>query len=518
MPLNILNRVLLKVDAAGRFDPFLQLPILPPQPGPRQLTVVEKPGSVIFQLDGAPVWSIDVQAFSGNPSLAVTHRPLDTVIELKSALFPATQLPADFVCTVHKPGNFGTLLELAFALGNFQGKAVGERWLAGLDAITSAMTLDTPACDLGGSGHLSIRGHAQGTFFPDWRFEISAADLATIDGLAPPLTSDTFSLKLLKPGDPSLSSHPKSKRTHIGLGGMGKGWQLKPAVADLPIGLLQMADGLFDRIDIEAGEGAAGDIARVLAASSLRSDGLMLQLAGDATDLSGNPASVKMSHAIYAIAFGTSLDTSSDGSQGDDVSLSAGFTSLTSVLSLEGFVLLVGGAGNFQADAANGEVTSVRCEPMLLGVAAPLRGRPDENVFASPLPVAAGTLLPIVAAPGATPGWGISTGPDVPSKPRLSLPDFSVSVVRREDLLSLEFTIYNLALEAGGGESPRLARKDANVARPDQRQAHRRDSHQRQEHHQGGYRSKMAGTRRRPFRPAATAHARRLHPRLRDPY
>ena len=240
--------------------------------------------------------------------LAVTHRPLDTVIELKSALFPATQLPADFVCTVHQPGNFGTLVELAFALGNFQGKVVAERWLAGLDPMKSVMTLDTPTCDLGASGHLSIRGHAQGTFFPDWRFEISAADLATIDGLAPLLTSDSFSLKLLKPGDPSLSSHPKSKRTHIGLTGAGKNWQLKPAILDLPIGQLHVADGLFDRIDIEAGEGAAGDIARVLAASSSRSDGLTLQLAGDATDLLGNPASLKMSHAIYAIAFDTSVE------------------------------------------------------------------------------------------------------------------------------------------------------------------------------------------------------------------
>ena len=455
MPLNVLNRSLLKV-VAGRFDPFLQLPIPAPQPGPRKLTVVEKPGSVVFQLDGAPVWSIDVQAFSGSAALTVTHRPLDTVIELKSAFFPATQLPADFVCTVHQPGNFGTLLELAFALGNFQGKVVAERWLAGLDAMPSVMTLDTPVCDLGASGHLTISGDAQGTFFPDWRFEISAANLATIDGLAPPLTSGSFSLKLLKPDDPSLSSHPKSKRTHIGLASAGD-WQLKPAVLDLPIGQLQVADGLFDRIDIEAGEGAAGDIARVLAASSMRSDGLTLQLAGDATDLLGNPASLKMSHAIYAIAF----DSSADGSQGDDVSVSAGFTSLTSLFSLEGFVLLAGGAGNFQADAANGQVTSVLCEPFLLGVAAPMKGHPDENVFANPLPVAAGTLLPIVATPGATPGWGVSTGPSVPGKPRLSLPDFSVSVVRREDLLSLEFTTYNLALEAGGGQSPRLARKDS---------------------------------------------------------
>jgi hypothetical protein len=459
MPLNVLNRDLLKVDTAGRFDPFRQLPIPPPQPGPRKLTMVEKHGSVTFKLDGVPVWSIDVQAFSGNGSLAVTHEALETTIELRSAFFPATQLPADFVCAVRRPGHSGTTLDLVFTLGNFRGMVIAESWLAGLDVMKSAMTLDRPACNLRAFGNLTIKGHAQGTFFPDWRFEIAGTNLATIDGLAPALSSDSFSLKLLKPGDPSLRSHPKSKRSHIGLAGTGKNWQLKPALPELPIGQLHLPRDLFDRIDIEAGEGAAGDISGVLAASSPGSAGLTLRLAGGVTDIAGNPALLPMSHAIYAAAF----DTSTYGLKGGDVSLSAGFEGLVSLLSVEGFVLLAGGAGTFRADASNGTVTTVRCEPSLLRVAAPLTGGPHGNVFASPLPVAAGTVLPIVAAPGMTPGWGIATGPDVAGKPRLSLADFSVSVARREDLPAIEFTTFNLALEGGGGESPRLSRKDPHI-------------------------------------------------------
>src|SRR5277367_4224039 len=37
---------------------------------------------------------------------------------------------------------------------------------------------------------------------------------------------------------------------------------------------------------------------------------------------------------------------------------------------------------------------------------------------------------------------------------------FRVSVVRREDLLSLDFLFFNLAMEAGGGNPPQLVRKD----------------------------------------------------------
>ena len=41
-----------------------------------------------------------------------------------------------------------------------------------------------------------------------------------------------------------------------------------------------------------------------------------------------------------------------------------------------------------------------------------------------------------------------------------------MAVIRREDLLSLDFFFYNLALEAGGGNPPHLVRKDPNPHQP----------------------------------------------------
>src|SRR4029077_5479759 len=58
--------------------------------------------------------------------------------------------------------------------------------------------------------------------------------------------------------------------------------------------------------------------------------------------------------------------------------------------------------------------------------------------------------------------WGIIAAP-TSGQPRLSLPDFAVSVLRREDFLALDFLFFNLALEGGGAQAPQLRVKDTNL-------------------------------------------------------
>ena len=62
-------------------------------------------------------------------------------------------------------------------------------------------------------------GQAEARYFPNWLFQItgSGANLSTISGLGPDIDSKAFSLRLLLPGDPSLSAHPKSRRTHLSI-------------------------------------------------------------------------------------------------------------------------------------------------------------------------------------------------------------------------------------------------------------------------------------------------------------
>jgi hypothetical protein len=426
---------------------------------PGTLGVVEGPGTITFTLNGLPRWVIDVRRFAGTPTLTTRPAPPQrATITLHAARFPGTGLPADFVCVVGRTGPFGTPADISFTLGGFHAQVILESWLAGVQAMDSPVTVNGDICPLGAASKLAFSGSGHARFSPNWLMAIGGSAIATISGLGPAITSDGLALKLLFPTDPSISAHPKSKRTLLTLLASAAGWSLGPAVTSLPIGTLTAAAGLFNRIDIEAGEGPAGDMARELLASSTRADGLALAVAGGITDLDGRSSSLALASPTYAIAF----DTSADHSLGDQTFLTSRFASQPTWLAADGFALLVGdssGPPGFEVDTLKDNVISVRCEPALLLAAAPINSAPGENLAAEPLPIG-GSVLPLVVSPGPVPGWGMIAGPEVAGRRRISLPDFAVSVVRREDLLSLDFMFVNLALEAGGGDPPQIVRKD----------------------------------------------------------
>jgi hypothetical protein len=132
-------------------------------------------------------------------------------------------------------------------------------------------------------------------------------------------------------------------------------------------------------------------------------------------------------------------------------------------LVVDGFALLVGDSSaspGFEVDALKGSVTSLSCQPALITASAPLESAPGSSVATEPLELI-NAVLPFVTSPGTASGWGIIAGPEVAGQRRFSLPDFSVSVLRREDLLALDFQCFNLALEGGGGNPPQLVLKDS---------------------------------------------------------
>ena len=461
MPLNRLNLSALRVSALRQtaINPAITIPI---GPKPGALGVVQGPGFIGFTLDGTLRWMIDVRRFGGAPVLTVQAAAKRVSrVELTGAHFPGTSLSADFVLLLKPTGAFGTPAAFSFTLGGFKGEVTLERWLAGQQVLQSPVKLGQDVCPLGATSKLAVDGSAEARFFPNWQFQMFGTDLAELSGLAAdPMDSHRFFLKLLTPGDPSISSQPKSKRTRVDVAIGPHTWKLKPAVTDIPIGKLIADDRLFDAIEIEAGESATGSTARAMLATSSRTDGLVLNLAGNITDLAAQPASLALATPAYAVAF----DATADHSAGDDTFLSARFAFRAQVLVLDGFAVAVGDSPKgplFEVDTSGGAVTSVVCEPLLLAVAAPLSEEVGGLVATKPLPPASQSPLPIVAVPGAQPGWGIVAGAAVPGTPRLSLPDFSVHLLRREDLLSLDFLLYNVALEGGGGTSPALVQKDS---------------------------------------------------------
>jgi hypothetical protein len=466
MSLGLINRLVLKSGVTATLNPLLlpgedlRLPPLGPAPG--VITIVQGPGLIGFKLNGTLRWLIDVRRFAGNPTLTSQTTPQHGLrIELKDARFPGTQLPADFVCVIGPKGFFGTPMTITFTLGGFHGQAIFELWLAGQQTLHSQVTVGTDVCPLGWTSKLAIAGQADARFWPNWLFSMGGSKLGFIIGLGPDIQSDNFSLKLLFPGEPSLSAHPKSKRTLLHLSAGGAVWPLKPDLLNLSIGTLTATDGLFDRIDIEAGEGATGDTARVLVATSSRTDGLSLHLADGITFLNGQPFVLPLVAPAYAIAF----DTTSDHSAGDETTLTAHFGQASDWMVADGFALLVGDKPaevGFELDTLKGIETALRCEPLLVSAAAPLSISGGETVITRPFEFTSGQVLPIVKSAGPNPGWGIIAAP-VPGQPRLSLPDFGVSVLRREDFLVLDFLLSNLALEGGGGQPTQLKVKDPHL-------------------------------------------------------
>ena len=457
--LNVSAMRLVATPAAALATSSGQLPPIGTPPG--QLGVVQGQGTVAFTLNGVPRWVIDVSRFGGTPNLTVTTTPQQTTtITLKNAQFPGTQISADLVLVVRQTGPLGTPGDFAFTFGGFHGQVILEQWLAGNQVMQATITLHDDVCPLGTASKLAASGSAHARFLPSWLMAIDGSSIAGISGLGPAISSDSLVIQLLSPTDPSINNHPKSKRTLLTLFAGTREWELTPVVTDLGIGRLAAARGLFNRIEIEAGEGSTGDVSRELLATSPGVVGLTLALAGGISDLDGHPFSLALAAPSYAIAF----DASTDHSQGDQTFLTARFGPSPAWLVADGFALQVGDAAGppgFEAETLRQTVTSVRCRPALIAVAAPMSGSP--GVAAQPI-MLADALLPIVASLGTSPGWGIAVGPNVPGRPRMSLPDFAVSMLRRDDLFALDFLFFNLALEAGGGNPPQIVRKDPSQA------------------------------------------------------
>jgi len=450
-----INRASLRsVATGGLLGGDNALPSLGPPPG--TITIVQGNGFIGFKLNGALRWLIDVHRFAGTPSL--TTQPTlqhGLTIQLKNARFPGTELPADLVCEIKPRGPLGTPMSLTFTLGGFRADTIFERWLAGTSFLQSDVTLDLIACHLDSGTSLRVAGTAGAQFRPNWIFSLAGQHLAILSGLGSDLISDRFGFQLLFPNDPSLSALPKSRRTLLETAPGSNSWLLQPEPIDLSIGKLIAAPGLFNRIRIEAGEGSAGEVEHVLVANASRADGLQLQLAGDVTGLDGNPFAFHLDAPSYAVIF------VSGQISGRIALLVAQFGGDPDWMAADGFALQVGNSptASFEVQSTDGKETALTCQPALLLAGAPLNVPPGQTAITRPIGFTAEQLLPIVSQPGSAPGWGFIPAPPAGTV-RLSLPDFAVSLLRREDLLALTFQFFNLALEGGGGTAAELKVKD----------------------------------------------------------
>jgi hypothetical protein len=426
------------------------IPLPGPLPPPGTVTIVTGPGLIGFKLNGVLVWVIDEKLFGGTPVLTHVAQGTKLKVELKGALYPGTKLSADFILLLGPKGLSGTPMDMAMTLGGFHGQSLFELWLARLARLMSPVQLNETACPLG-PGSLELQGSGSALFTPNWETQCTGTGVASIKGLTGSAQdSDTLAIRLLKPGDPSFRATPKNKRTLLTLQRGTHSWDLQVAPLGLAIGTLTPQPELFDRIDVEAGENSAADQDHTLVAQSFAVDKLSFAPGGGLTGADGNSLSIALAFPRFATDF-----------ESNETFLVAHFPQSPVWIRVEGFAFQAGdvpGGTAFEVDATGGAVTAISCAPALLAAAAPLPG----DLAARPLALSGSARLIFASQPGASPGWGVLASVDVAAQPKVSLPEFAVGLLRRDDLLSLEFVFENLAVEGGGGISPRLVRIDKN--------------------------------------------------------
>ena len=458
------------------------------QPGAKALTsallgsfdLATGPGRAVFSLGGKECWVIDVRRFAGSPQLTVERGEGLVRLTLAGAQYPGTDLPADFICEIRR-SIVNWRMKINFALGAMRAECSFERWLMGQEPARGRMTLNTRACPLDGVAQVGFVGTADGELRPDWSLRISGTGVARVYGLAGGLAADAATVALLDPTAPSMLRTLPAKRTLISLERGGNAWSLHETIAMPDNGRLVTDDEPFDAIQIEAGEARNRETPRALLAwSNSSASRLSYEPAGGHRGSDGQPFRLPLRDVRYAISYGPG---------GEQTVLTGQFSRDPVWLHADGCSLQVGdhapgGDGapeaRFEVFGRRGHVEAMRCAPALLSIAAPLPG-----VIVEPTPVADGAYLNFVAdtnkplilkpvqvapvvtnrPPTTTPGavkpitgpvkiapkTPIKVGPVSPVK--IILPNFTVSVVRPDDMLVLRFEFVNMRLTVGGGAS-----------------------------------------------------------------
>jgi hypothetical protein len=418
--------------------------------GPFELTVAE--GRAAFDINGRAVWVIDTRRFGGKPVLKTTREERLIRLELTDAMYPGTQLSADMSCEIRRQSN-GWRMKLRLALGHFACEAPFESWLAGTHKALSGVNLDGPICEPRGGRAMLMKGAAQAEFSPNWMLKLAGTGICHVSGLGEEILSDFLALSLLESSEPGLTTHPATKRTLISLRRGERSWPIELMPQSAEGWKVLATDHSFDMLHLETGEFDDGSVGAqaLVAESNVGEANLMFCPSAHLKDIEGKPFALPLRQARYAVAF--------DG-RAEQAALVARFAEEPVRLNHRSVSVRLGDTAettHFELVCIDGRALSLRCSPAVLGLASSLPGAIVEHCPPAPgshLSFRLGALGPAQQethhAPGktATPGLlRIEERETNPPEINLSLSLKSISVLRPEDLLYLNFDFINLALD-----------------------------------------------------------------------
>ncbi len=428
----------------------------------KPLEVVSDRRRAVFKVGARECWVIDTRRFGGHPVLKVERAERHIRVTLRGATYPGTALPADLAVDLRE-GLVGWRLRLTMALGGFTAEVSAQRWLEGKETARSQVRLERSICKLGATSGVAFDGSGEATFDPSWTLTVQGGHIARLLGFDGPLVTDSMSLALLSPHDPSLVSQPEDKRTRIILERGTQVWRLasllSPRVEKTQAGAhtgTLVADGSpFDRITIEAGETGARGARRALLAEGGQ-ELLSFQPDGHLVGSDGKPFQLPLTHPRYARTFGSSRD---------ETALVAEFHPTATWLRVDRCSLAVGHDGEtnlFELIGHNGKMR-LTCAPALLSVMVPLEG-----AIVEPSHLPAGTRLELVsgtARHARHPSTArLRTHPDKPDFFEFTMANLVVSLLRPDDLLALQIELFNFSLQTANGQPATLVRTDPSAA------------------------------------------------------
>ncbi|MEM6725883.1 MAG: hypothetical protein AAF598_17710, partial [Bacteroidota bacterium] len=154
----------------------------------------QQKGQVRFLINGECRWEIASHYFDGQPKLNVKANGQQVQIHLTNALFPATNLKADFHCEIQR-SEWGWQMD-------FNSKTLGSgteipfvKWLKGKHAFKSSTAIRKEVLTLDQQDRIRLQGKAQTQFDADWTLSLNGHRLVECQ-IGPNQLADQISFQL----------------------------------------------------------------------------------------------------------------------------------------------------------------------------------------------------------------------------------------------------------------------------------------------------------------------------------
>lgn len=439
---------------------------------------------ITFRLGSNIAWVLDARYFTGNPELTVKQSPDAIYIDLSNARLPGTDFSADLNCRLTKSAT-GWRMQLHLAQIPFDVDVPFEAWLAGLVPAECVINSCLIQGNIGEILTATVRGNLLASFSPTWDLTLSADEELVLSHhkINAQFHSKTARISLAQPQDASLLTEPSGQRTFILFERADEDWGSEQLLPESVPGTFKITGQPFDLLTVEASEKRSGRV----------DIGLQYEACGRGVSLEYSPgiAFRKDKETLFALGLRDAIVTETWGKR-QQTSISARFDTEKTQLYASGCTLDLSDPqcieqSPFLVVNRDGKLIEYLCAPILNTVsafmpdalAAPMRPVEDtllffiDDAYAEAIPVADEVPRRVPrpstqrsqqapqkrppplpqpktrTQPPAQVNQGRTTKQIQSHTARIVLPDLSVSVIRPEDFLHINFEFYNLQLVSG---------------------------------------------------------------------